>query len=91
MSLNPHPTFPAGGHFVLKLHRDAGADPARLAGRLEHVVSGEAIDFIDGAALLAALARHAPAASSTPPASSTSTSTSTFTSTPNPASPRIAP
>ena len=41
MTLNPHPTYPAAGGYVLRLHRDACPVAGRLMGRIEHVASGE--------------------------------------------------
>jgi hypothetical protein len=59
MTLNPHPSYPAAGAYVLKLHRDAQPRLGQLRGRLEHIVSGECIEFHDGRALLDWLAQHA--------------------------------
>jgi hypothetical protein len=44
---------------VLRLHRDARPENGQLSGRIEHVSSGDSIDFATGAELLAWLARHA--------------------------------
>lgn len=52
MTLNPHPLFPSSRCYVLKLHRDALPREGRLAGRLEHVATGDCLDFSDGAELL---------------------------------------
>ncbi|MDN3922934.1 hypothetical protein [Roseateles violae] len=59
MTLNPHPTYPAAGHYVLRLHQDALHGAQRLAGRIQHVSSGDSADFASGADLLAWLAGHA--------------------------------
>ena len=59
MTLNPHPAYPSARCYVLKLHRDAAPQSGRLRGRLEHVASGESIDFDSNAALLDALIAHA--------------------------------
>jgi len=61
MTLNPQPTYPSLGSYVLKLHRDAAPHEGQLRGRLEHIASGEAFEFGDAAALVAGLARHAAA------------------------------
>lgn len=62
MTLNPHPNFPSAGCYVLKLHRDALPRQGRLSGRLEHIVSGDSVDFDNGTDLLAWLLCHATAA-----------------------------
>jgi hypothetical protein len=59
MSLNPHPIFPSAGRYVLRLHRDARLDHGQLAGRIEHVSSGDSLDFASAAELVDWLARHA--------------------------------
>lgn len=59
MTLNPHPTFPAAGHYVLRLHQDALPQAGHLAGRVQHVSSGDSADFVSGADLLDWLTRHA--------------------------------
>jgi hypothetical protein len=61
MTLNPQPTYPSLGSYVLKLHRDASPQLGQLRGRLEHIASGEAFEFADAEALVAGLARHAAA------------------------------
>lgn len=68
MSLQSTATFPTQRSYVLKL--DADADPAggRLAGRLEHIASGEQVDFASSAELLDWLARHAAAWAAPPDA-----------------------
>lgn len=45
------------GLYAVKLVVDP-SDPARLAGRLEHVLSGRLHDFDDGASLLRMLVRE---------------------------------
>jgi hypothetical protein len=57
MVLQKHPSYPASRSYVLKLHRDAAPEAARLAGRLEAVSSGEQFEFSNGEELLACLAR----------------------------------
>jgi hypothetical protein len=52
MNLNPHPVFPSGGHYVVRLHRDAVLRAGHLAGRIEHVASGASTDFATGGQLL---------------------------------------
>ena len=59
MNLNPHPAYPSAGRYVLRLHRDAVPRAGHLAGRIEHVSSGESTDFATGAQLLDWLAVHA--------------------------------
>jgi hypothetical protein len=59
MTLNPHPNHPSAGCYVLKLHRDAAPSLGRLSGRLEHIVSGDCVDFTSSEELLAWLHRHA--------------------------------
>ncbi len=59
MILQATPPYPSQRSYVLKLHRDADPAGGRLVGRLEHIASGEHVDFDSGAALLAWLARHA--------------------------------
>jgi hypothetical protein len=57
--LNPHPIHPSAGCYVLKLHRDAAPAEGRLVGRLEHLVSGDYIDFASIDKLLEWLMPHA--------------------------------
>ena len=59
MVLNPHPIYPSAGRYVLRLHRDSRATLSGLAGRVEHVSSGDNTDFASGSELLAWLAAHA--------------------------------
>jgi len=59
MTLNPHPTYPASGGYVLKLHRDARPESGALMGRIEHIASGDSADFASGEVLLDWLSRHA--------------------------------
>lgn len=59
MSLNTNPLFPSAGCYVLKLHREAMPQLGVLSGRLEHIVSGDSVDFTSGEALLAWLLQHA--------------------------------
>jgi hypothetical protein len=59
MTLNPHPNHPSAGCYVLKLHRDTRPHLGRLSGRLEHIVSGDCIDFASSEELLAWLLQHA--------------------------------
>lgn len=44
--------------YVLKLHCDAQPGRGRLIGRLEHIATGDRVDFADAAELLAWLAHH---------------------------------
>ncbi|MBI5716774.1 MAG: hypothetical protein HZC37_03710 [Burkholderiales bacterium] len=66
MTLNPQPTYPSLGCYVLKLHRDALPQQRQLRGRLEHIATGEGFEFADAEALVAGLARHAAAQRNTP-------------------------
>lgn len=59
MILNPHPIYPSAGRYVLRLHRDALPQAGRLAGRIEHVSSGDSIDFTSSDELLRWLSSHA--------------------------------
>jgi 2-polyprenyl-6-methoxyphenol hydroxylase-like FAD-dependent oxidoreductase len=59
MTLNQHPNYPSARCYVLKLHRDAAPQLGHLCGRLEHVASGECVDFESNHALLEALIAHA--------------------------------
>jgi hypothetical protein len=61
MTLQSTANFPNARCYVLKLHRDALPAQGRLIGRLEHIASGEHVDFASGEALLAWLTRHAAA------------------------------
>lgn len=66
MTLNPHPAYPSAGCYVLKLHRDARPGNGRLCGRLEHIASGDLVEFASGEGLLAWLQQHAAQALPTP-------------------------
>jgi hypothetical protein len=57
MTLNPVPVFPSAGRYVLRLHRDA-MQAGVIAGRIEHVSSGESAEFAGQDELIAWLARH---------------------------------
>ena len=59
MMLNSLPIYPSAGRYVLRLHRDARPQAGVLAGRIEHVSSGDGADFTSAAELLAWLAGHA--------------------------------
>lgn len=59
MILNPHPIYPSAGRYVLRLHRDALPKAGRLAGRIEHVATGDSIDFTSSDELLVWLSGHA--------------------------------
>jgi hypothetical protein len=47
---------PSASAYAIQLLATAPQDPERLAGRLEHVLSGRRHDFANGQALLACLA-----------------------------------
>jgi hypothetical protein len=57
--LSRQPVFPSAGRYVLRLHRDAAPHAGSLTGRIEHVTSGESVDFASGEELLDWLSRHA--------------------------------
>lgn len=59
MTLNPQPSYPTQGGYVLKLHRDARPEQGQLRGRLEHIASGATAEFDSAQALVDWLARHA--------------------------------
>lgn len=59
MSLNAEPSYPARGHFVLKLHRDARPERGELVGRIERICSGRTCEFRSAEQLLACLAHAA--------------------------------
>ena len=61
MTLQSTSNFPNSRCYVLKLHRDAKPVTGCLIGRLEHIASGEHVDFANGEELLAWVARHAAA------------------------------
>jgi len=56
MTLNLHAKYPSTRSYVLKLHRDAGPQRTRLAGRLENMATGHCFEFSTGEQLLACLA-----------------------------------
>lgn len=56
--MNESPVMPSAGVYVVKLLPSDPGAPARLAGRLEHVLTGRRHDFDDGTALLACLAHE---------------------------------
>jgi hypothetical protein len=56
--MNASPAMPSAGVYVVKLLPSDPGAPGRLAGRLEHVLSGRRHDFDNGAALLACLAHE---------------------------------
>jgi hypothetical protein len=59
MTLNPLPSHPSHACYVVKLHRDARPQDGELSGRLEHILSGDCVDFTSAQALVDALRRHA--------------------------------
>ena len=58
MTLSNHANFPSTRCYVLKLHRNALPAQGRLCGRMEHIASGDHIDFDSGDELLAWIALH---------------------------------
>jgi len=59
MILIPVPAYTTDRTYVIKLHRDADPRHGRLIGRIEHLESGVRVEFASGAALIAAILRHA--------------------------------
>jgi hypothetical protein len=59
MSLHTHAHLPSNRSYVLKLHRDAAPQRGHFCGRLEHIVSGDHVDFDSAEQLIAWLAQHA--------------------------------
>jgi len=55
MTLDSVTSYPSSRAYVLKLHRDSGAPPARFAGRLENLATGRQFEFASAAGLLALL------------------------------------
>ena len=53
MILDTRSHYPSARTYVLKLHRDAAADPTGLCGRLENMAAGRHGDFAHAAQLLA--------------------------------------
>ena len=58
MVLNTHPIYPSAGRYVLRLHRDARPQDGVLAGRIEHVTSGDSCVFDSSEELLAWIQRR---------------------------------
>ena len=54
--MNAPPVTPSDSAYAIKLLAPDAGHPERLAGRLEHVLSGRRHDFSNGQALLACLA-----------------------------------
>jgi hypothetical protein len=59
MTLATQPLHPSAGSYVLKLRRDAQPRLGQLSGRLEHIASGDCIDFGNSDEMLAWLLWHA--------------------------------
>jgi hypothetical protein len=57
--LNTQPTYPVALAYVLHLHRDARPEDGHWAGRMEHVATGQSVDFSSVDALVAWLVAHA--------------------------------
>jgi hypothetical protein len=53
--MNAPPVTPSASAYAVKLLAHDAGHPERLAGRLEHVLSGRRHDFANGPALLACL------------------------------------
>ncbi|MFT3953792.1 MAG: hypothetical protein QM722_05170 [Piscinibacter sp.] len=58
MTLHSIANFPNSRCYVLKLHRDAVPALGRLLGRVEHIATGDHVDFDSGAELIAWLNLH---------------------------------
>lgn len=56
------PRLTPDGTFVVQLRSNSDVRQRRLRGRVEHVMSGESVQFASLAGLLAFMARHAPTA-----------------------------
>jgi hypothetical protein len=56
VTLDRHSRYSIARSYVLKLHRDARPDHAKIIGRLEHMASGRRHDFCSWEELLACLA-----------------------------------
>lgn len=59
-------SYPHQRCYVIKLHRDAAPAHGRTFGRIEHVVTGDGIEFDSGEALLAWLSIHLEGAAPSP-------------------------
>lgn len=61
MILDARASLPSARAYVVKLHRDAVPEQGQLKGRLEHIASGDHVDFDSADELLAWLTLHASA------------------------------
>lgn len=59
MVLNSQPAYPSSRCYVIKLHRDSEPLLGKIFGRIEHVVTGEAIEFATKEDLADKLIHHA--------------------------------
>ncbi len=59
MTLNAVPEYPAHRCYLVKLHRSAHPQGGRLIGRLEHIASGDHVEFDSAQALVDWLVSHA--------------------------------
>ena len=59
----PGPRLTPEGTFVIQLRSNSNVERGRLRGRVEHVISGQSVQFADLNSLLAFMARCAPAQS----------------------------
>ena len=57
--LDSQPIFPVSGAYVVQLHREARPEDGHWVGRIEHVASGESLDFATLDALVTWLLSHA--------------------------------
>lgn len=58
MTLHSIANFPNSRCYVLKLHRDAVPGLGKLLGRIEHIATGDHVDFDSSAELIAWLSLH---------------------------------
>lgn len=56
--LDPLPTYPTTGAYVVQLHRQASPETGVWIGRIEHVATGAHHEFTSGASLLAWLLKQ---------------------------------
>ena len=56
--LDPLPTYPTAGAYVVQLHREASPETGVWIGRIEHVATGAHHEFTSGASLLAWLLKQ---------------------------------
>ena len=57
--LDPLPTYPATGAYVVQLHRESRPEKGSWIGRIEHVATGANHEFTDSKSLIAWLLEQA--------------------------------